>query len=424
MKTLVRLYLLLFMPLMFVACGVNSGGDGGDNGDGGPFELVVEELKCDNPLIYGTGGEVDLSVQASSIWSAKLLDNRDKSWVTLSQSGSSLNIKTAQNNTKAERETSILITCGDIEHTVQVRQLRNIFRREEIGTRRVRNELRGEYIKNALSQLVVILPIPTSNIYQDISDLSFSDGEQLMAGDGVTPYLYRCMSGSSAIPESGETLISEEFTIKNYRVYVDFDAITSYVDIDTDSEPYRLYTGSSGDIIDPNNATIVQLAESLWAESNNDIVEYARLAYMWVAKNMSYINPNTGLHPVADILANGGGDCGNQATVFNSLMRNRNIPARHIVMVRTDGTFHVRSEFYLAGYGWIPVDANAKNMMPLGDFFGIIESNEIVVNSNINLTLKVTDRDSATLALLQNYAYWYWCTAEPYITLYHQVRKM
>jgi transglutaminase-like putative cysteine protease len=142
---------------------------------------------------------------------------------------------------------------------------------------------------------------------------------------------------------------------------------------------------------------------------------------MWVANNMSYINPNTGLHPLTDILANGGGDCGNQATVFNTLMRCIDVPARHVVMVRTNGTFHVRSEFYLAGYGWIPVDANAKNEIPNGDFFGNIQTNEIVVNSNINIPVDLDHIGPTNLVLLQNFAAWYWWYNETPIEFYHTV---
>ena len=81
---------------------------------------------------------------------------------------------------------------------------------------------------------------------------------------------------------------------------------------------------------------------------------------------------NTGLHPVQDILDNGG-DCGNQASVFISLLRAKGIPARHVVLCRV-GSAHVRAEFYLAGYGWIPADPNGEQSAPSLDWFGHVDN--------------------------------------------------
>lgn len=433
MKHLLYFCLWLSLLLMMFACENGSSvGDGVESKDDTSVgdviedrgELIVSKLKEDNPLIYGTGGEVDLPILISAEWDVNLLDVEDAEWLIFEKKGSLLNIKTIPNNSGAEREASLRFTSGESVQTITIRQLRNIFYRETIGVRSIRNEVKASYAMNTFSTVVVILPLPTSNLYQDVSDMKYEKGDILMADDGVTPYLYRCINSNLDIPASGQEWLSEEFSITNYRVYVDFDAITSYVDIDADSEPYLLYMGKSGNIIDPDCAAVQQLAESLWSQSDGDIVRYARLSYEWVACNMLYLNPNTGLHPVSDILANGGGDCGNQATIFNSLMRNRGIPARHIVMMRTDGTYHVRSEFYLAGYGWIPVDVNAKNMVPDGDFFGVVESDEIVVNSNINLKVKLIDQDYETLTLLQNFAYWYWWSGETDFSIAHCVTEI
>ncbi|MBR4843713.1 MAG: hypothetical protein IKV06_02235 [Alistipes sp.] len=378
-------------------------------------------LKEDNPLIYGFGGEILIPAAVVSGWCAEVVEEEDRSWLILSQDGDDIRVCTMANDSDSEREATIRFTRQGSEDYLTVRQLRNIIHREPISERRVRNELRVWYETNSFARAIAILPIPVSNLYQDISDLECYEGQVCIAEDGETKYLYRYIDDGAKIPASYDAWLSEEFTITNYSVNVDFDAITSYVEIDKESQPYLMHTGKSGSIIDPYNAEIVAISESLWAEANGDIVDYARLSYEWVAANMAYINPNTGLHPIADILANGGGDCGNQATVFNTLMRCIDVPARHVVMVRTDGTFHVRSEFYLAGYGWIPVDANAKNSIPYGDFFGKIYTNEIVVNSNINIIVNLDDIGFTELVLLQNFAAWYWWYRETPLEFYHTV---
>ena len=78
-----------------------------------------------------------------------------------------------------------------------------------------------------------------------------------------------------------------------------------------------------------------------------------------------------------------------------------------------------RAEFYLAGYGWIPVDANAKNMNPNGDYFGKIETNEIVVNNDINIKmLGSNDSVEENIVLLQDYLWWYWITGSMSCEIY------
>lgn len=403
----------------------DSEGDEGKEGDDENNESDVEELvfdiKADNPLIYGSGGEILLPLPISEGWSIAVVDADCNMWVELSHEDDMLRVRTLPNDTKSEREATLCFTCGDVTQYLPIRQFPNIVRREPIGKRRVRNTLSLSYAANTFTSAIAILPVPVSNLYQDVSDLEYGVGEIRIAHDGETSYLYRYISDRQMIPASMEPWLSEDFSITNYRVYVDFDAITSYVDIDTESLPYTNHTGRSGDIIDTSYPEIVSLSDRLWEQSNGDIIDYARLSYEWVAENMSYLNPNTGLHPLADILTNGGGDCGNQATVFISLMRCKEIPARHVVMVRTDGTYHVRSEFYLAGYGWIPVDVNAKNMMPNGDFFGRVESNEIVVNNNVNIVLDIDRLGPTNLLLLQNFAVWYWWNQETSVEFYHTV---
>ena len=425
MKKLRNLLCLGLLVVALIGCGKDDNVKQNIPNQEGPEETVKYsleyELKADNPLIYGSGGELLIPNSVVAGWSAEVVHEADKSWLELSYDSDGLRVRTMANDSNSERKATIRFMREGSEDYITVRQLRNIISREPISERRIRNELRVWYESNYFACAIAILPIPVSNLYQDISNIECYGGQVCVAQDGETQYLYRYIDDGTNMPAPNDVWLSEDFTITNYSVAVDFDAITSYIDIDKESLPYLLHTGKSGDIIDPYNAQIVAISEELWAEAKGDIVEYAYLAYMWVANNMSYINPNTGLHPLADILANGGGDCGNQATVFNTLMRCIDVPARHVVMVRTDGTFHVRSEFYLAGYGWIPVDANAKNAIPYGDFFGKVNTNEIVVNTNINILIDLDQVGPTNLVLLQNFAAWYGWYNETPLAFYHNV---
>ena len=376
--------------------------------------LTVQALKEDNPLIYASGGSVTLQVTSNGQWQADITEPENCDWLHLSPTGNKLTLTTDENTAAGDREAKVVISTETLTQELTIKQRQNIFRRNKISERKVFTQLDLYYAQNQINRLhhlLCVLPIPSSNIYQDIEELNTEGGTLLTAPDNETRYL-RCVLNDSNVPTSGQPVLREEFKVTSYSVEVDFGAITTYPDIDTESDVYKRYTGASSDIIDPDFEPMQPFTAQLWKMANGDILSYAMLCYLYVAANMQYLNPNTGLHPLAKIWADGGGDCGNQATVFISMLRNKGIPARHVVMVRPDDTVHVRAEFFLAGYGWIPVDPNAKNMIPEGDFFGKIYSDEIVMNRNIDIPIQGPDGNNLVAGLLQVYAFWYWINAD------------
>lgn len=419
-------YLYIFLLLFISSCSEDGlTEDVSDVGD-----VIVESLKEDNSLIYGAGGEVELNICTDQTWSAELVERDASSWVALDQrtapDGScKLVIRTSINDSGKDRSAAVRISDGINRNIIRFTQRQNIFSRRFLKERRVSNSFGLQYDCNAASvtQAIVILPVPESNIYQDISGWSSRHGELMKASDDRTRYIRRQVSGND-VPPSKEVILEESFTIRNYSVEVDFNAITSPVAVDVESDIYREYTGRSGDIIIPDLPVLCTIADALWKDAEGDILRYARICYEYVARKMLYLN-STGLDTLEKILADGGGDCGNQATVFISLLRNKKIPARHVVMIRTDGTFHVRSEFYLGGYGWIPVDVNAKNMDSGGDYFGRVFSDEIVMNTNIDFDVNLYELQNLRVTLLQTYYYWYWYNGPaPIVKGYHLVREL
>ena len=423
------LLVLAIVGVLFSAC-ESGGGYGNENDDnstentgGGDDttlsdELTISQLKADNPLIYANGGSATITVESERAWQAVVVEPTECNWLTLESNKNRLTLTTNRNESASNRSAVVEVQNGVTTKQFVVEQRANIIKRTKIGERDIFVQLAIGYNFNRFSKLVVVLPVPQTNLYQDIDNLTVSGGKIMTAANNKTQYVRRTLTPSE-IPTSGGSVLREEFRVTNYGIEVDFDAITSYVDIDTASEVYKKYMGRDGDIIVPGLPQLQPLTEPLWAASKGDVVDYARLCYEYVAANMKYINPNTGLHSLATILANGGGDCGNQATLYISMLRNKGIPARHVVMIRPDGTFHVRAEFYLAGYGWIPVDANAKNMNPNGDYFGKIETNEIVVNNDINIKmLGSNDSVEENIVLLQDYLWWYWITGSMSCEIY------
>jgi hypothetical protein len=259
-----------------------------------------------------------------------------------------------------------------------------------------------------LTKLVIILPLAQTNQYQTVNNVVLNYGVVADIPESDDKYL-RWTITDNLPPRGGSKDVFYTFDVTLHAVNFDFSRITALYPYDTSSKTWKWNTGASGVYVDPDNATVRHIGDSIGSRSS-DIVDYARRCYQFVATHYSYLNPNTGIHPLQDILTTGGGDCGNLTSIYVSLLRYKKIPSRHIVTVRPDGTYHVWSDFYLEQYGWVPVDVTYKNSNPSGDYFGKYDGNGIVMIKGVALQLDRGDGFTYIADLLQNFHWWYWCS--------------
>lgn len=257
-----------------------------------------------------------------------------------------------------------------------------------------------------ITKMTVLLPVPQSNEYQKVSNLSISQGELLDIPNTNDKY-FRYLETENCLESGKQKDVFYEFDIILYPLRIDFSKITTIYPYDKNSYNYKRNIGKNGNIIDPTNPNIIRIGDELW-EQSTDIIDYARRCYEHVGKNYKYLNPGTGLYPLSELFINGGGDCGNLSSIFISLLRYKNIPARHIVTMRPNGETHVWADFFLEKYGWIPVDVTLKNSNPSGDYFGFCAGDGIVFNQTCNVIVEPEPGRKETLGLLQTYYYWYW----------------
>ncbi len=115
----------------------------------------------------------------------------------------------------------------------------------------------------------------------------------------------------------------------------------------------------------PINGVVKELADKI-TKGKTTTVGKARAIYDWVIDNM-HRDPKTigcGKGDVCSLLAAPGGKCTDIHSVFVALCRAAGVPAREIFGIRqgkkpvVDITTwqHCWAEFYLPGYGWVPVD--------------------------------------------------------------------
>ena len=143
----------------------------------------------------------------------------------------------------------------------------------------------------------------------------------------------------------------------------------------------------------PVSGAVKQIADEVAGGVKGDL-EKARAIYLWTAKNMRRDNAvdACGTGDAGAILASGDlrGKCADINSVFVALCRASGIAARAIYGIRVGralkfspemgvmgedkdgaleilGAQHCRAEFYLKGYGWIPVDPADVTKVRLGE---------------------------------------------------------
>lgn len=211
------------------------------------------------------------------------------------------------------------------------------------------------------------LPYPTSSQYQDITSVRISGdfAQSAVHTDNKyqTPMLYA---------EWPAGTISRHLTVsfkaeRQEVVRRDFPEKES----SWDQADYAMWLTPSS--LGPIDGPVKTLADSITL-GKTTVQDKAKAIYDWICDNM-FRDPETigcGTGDVCTLLHKPGGKCTDIHSVFVALCRAAGVPAREVFGVRlgkedtTDITSwqHCWAEFYLPGYGWVPVDpADVRKMM-------------------------------------------------------------
>ena len=383
------------------------------------IKLSFSTPEPDNEAISGAGGSVTVHVTADDNWTLV----SSGSWLTVTPSSGgageiTLTLTTQQNATKAVR-TGTLSVKENPSLKLEFKQMPYIYSRKKVASGTVTNSLLVNYSSGTkLTRVYAFMPVPQSNAYQDISNLSVGEASIKDCGNNANQY---AVADICSIPSSGGAVLQESFHADAYEVTADVSLVKEIPEYNTESDIYKLYLGAEeGDLINPSNAQIVSTADILWSAAGGNLLDYARRCYQWTATNMTYGNMNTGLHTITNLMQTRKGDCGNFSSVFISLLRAHGIPSRHIVMLSpTEAGYHVRAEFYLPGYGWIAADPTFRNSNPSGDYFGKFTGKYVVMSFGINSLCKDPDGKDYRADLLQSCFWWYWYSTQGSITFKH-----
>jgi len=211
------------------------------------------------------------------------------------------------------------------------------------------------------------IPYPVSDSDQVISKINVSGdyAESAVYTDQTysTPILYaRWDSGASS-----RTLVLSFHATRKEVVKKDFPGKEGA----WNAADFALYLAATN--LGPTDGVVKVLADQI-VEGKTTVREKAKAIYDWICENM-YRDPKTrGCGPgyVCPLLLTPGGKCTDIHSVFVSLCRAAGVPAREVFGIRQGKTHaqdittwqHCWAEFYLPGYGWVPVDpADVRKMM-------------------------------------------------------------
>lgn len=167
--------------------------------------------------------------------------------------------------------------------------------------------------------------------------------------------------------------------VKSRRLAFSFNAIRNEVvrrdfpakEAEWDPADYSMWLAETS--LGPIDGQVKILADQI-TEGQKTVLGKAKAIYDWVCKNM-YRDPKTigcGPGDVCALLEKPGGKCTDIHSVYVSLARAAGVPARETFGIRQGKKpiqdiskwQHCWAEFYLPGYGWVPVDpADVRKMM-------------------------------------------------------------
>ena len=232
------------------------------------------------------------------------------------------------------------------------------------------------------------IPLPQADGYQDVrglridSPVGYAQGSDAEYGNKFavfTPTAQQSAAGFDVVLRF--TAIRRE-----HKVVLDSAAlhnVTASASHDSNLQRYL-----EPDKLVPLNGTIAELAKEHTA-GDTTALQKARHIYDYVLATMRYDKSGEGWGRGDAIWActSKRGNCTDFHSVFIGMMRSSGIPARFEIGFplpegKSEGDipgYHCWAEFYLAGVGWVPVDASEgwKNPGKRDFFFGAHDTNRV-----------------------------------------------
>lgn len=203
------------------------------------------------------------------------------------------------------------------------------------------------------------IPYPISNEYQTVTDVkiegNYDYGGVFTEGEWGNSILYAEWKEPQEKPQ-----LSFSFNVERSEIIrKDFP---QKEEVSLPSEVKKLLSSSD---YAPTTGKVKEVAEEI-TKGRKTILSKAEAIYDYLVENYKR-DPNIkgcGTGEVLELIQKKAGKCVDIHSVFVALARSASVPSREIFGIRmakegdiTDA-YHCRGEFYLPGYGWVPIDAS------------------------------------------------------------------
>jgi len=265
------------------------------------------------------------------------------------------------------------------------------------------------------------IPYPVSDENQSIEDVrvtgNFSNSGAYREGENGNVALYAEWNG----PSKDRTLTYSFNVDRKEVVKKNFPE----KELPFSKEEFKEYLKATS--LGPTTGKVKELADKITKGKKTNLAK-SKAIYDWILNNM-HRNPDIkgcGFGEVEKLIVSLGGKCGDIHSVFVALSRSAGVPSREIFGIRMakgkEGDItksqHCWAEFYMPGYGWVPVDPSdvrkamlekkitdpkeAKDLVEY--FFGAVEENRIAYQTGRDLTLNPAQKDGKLNYFMYPYA--------------------
>lgn len=244
-------------------------------------------------------------------------------------------------------------------------------------------------------------PIET-DIQRDVTVTNMAYPEYIVNGPDVNSDIGIIYYEIPVDAIDGDLVITADIQFTSYEgiFVIDPETIGEY---DTTDPEYILYTRSERNI-EVNDAIRNKAREIIGSETNPH--KQAQMIYEHIITTYPYsLVPHMSLEAktpkVAEsthMFTTGHGDCGTQSMLFSAFCRSLGIPARatggYQMILQDAPSEHFWAEYYLPGYGWVPVDPTVAEA---ADWFDVPEDDRIAFKkfygTNIDPTRMVIQKN-------------------------------
>jgi len=186
---------------------------------------------------------------------------------------------------------------------------------------------------------------------------------------------------SDKLNDTADILIKRTFTFYSYNYTAPFNAQQINDDAKIPEDIFYFYTKAEPWL--EQNTEIIKIANSI-AGSEKSTLKKAQAVFSYVRSKMKYVYPPE-KRGALEAIKKYEGDCGQYSALFITLCRILGVPARQHSGFAIDDKetlgYHVWSEIYLPGYGWLPVDATSS------EGFGHLPNNRLTASVGMNIPL-------------------------------------